>query len=126
MHSSRMRTGRSMTVCRGGLLAGGSPCWGVSLPGGGFFLPGGFPCQGGLPARGVSPLGGPPCQGGLPARGGSHCRGVSLRGDLPARGVLPARDPPMDKIIDTSKNITLATNSLRPVTMAAFSIAFYV
>ena len=39
MHSSRMRTDRSWTVCRGVLLARGG---GFSLPGvGGFSLPGG-------------------------------------------------------------------------------------
>ena len=89
MHSSRMRTGRSLTVCwsvlpggvwsggcllRGGLLWGGLPAWG-----GGFSLPGGV----------------------LPARGG---------------GVLPAwRPPPVNRITHTCKNITLATTSLRPV-----------
>ena len=122
MHSSRMRTGRSLTVCR----RGGSPCQGglfargVSLLGG--FLPGGLPARGVLRTRGVSlpggsPCwGGSPCQGGLLARGGSPCRGGLLaRWDLPAGGVLPAGDPPVDRITDTSKNITLATTSLRPV-----------
>ena len=138
-----MRTGRSLTVCWGGGSAcwgnsllgglpgrgaslpegglGGSPCWrvslpGVSLPGGllarGFSLPGGSPCQG------VSLLGGPPfwgvslVGGGFPCLGGSPClAGASLP------GVLPAGDPPVDRITDMSKNITLATTSLRPVIM---------
>ena len=65
---------------------------------------GGLLAKGGLPARGASLLGGPPCQGGLLARG-SPCRGGS-----PCR-----RSPPVDRITDTSKNITLATTSLRPV-----------
>ena len=134
MHSSRMRTGRSLTVCRGG---GSSPCRGVSLLGGvllaqgegvsllGGVLPaGGYPCQGGLLARGVSlpggfsllggllAKGGLLAGGGLPAGGGSPCLG-----GLPARGVsLPETPPPsVDRITDTSKNITLATTSLRPV-----------
>ena len=35
MHSSRMRTGRSLTVCRSLLPGGGGVCsWGVSAPGG--------------------------------------------------------------------------------------------
>ena len=42
------------------------------------------------------------------------------QGVLPARGVLLARGvcpetPPVNRIIDTCKNITLATTSLRPV-----------
>ena len=68
MHSSRMRTGRSLTVCCS-LLPGG--VGGVSAPGG-FSLPGG----------GGDCLSAP--------RGGSSL----LRGGLPARGVLPARRPP--------------------------------
>ena len=73
MHSSRMRTGRSLTVCRsllldGGVLSpGGCLLWGVSAPGGS-------------------------------APGGSAS-------DM----------PPVNRITDTSKNITLATTSLRPV-----------
>ena len=89
-----------------GLPAGGSPCWGeVSLLGG-------LPAQGGLPAWG-SPCPGvcSPYWGVLPAQGGVSLPGVSLPG-----GVLPARDPPVDRITDTCKNITLATTSLRLVT----------
>ena len=62
MHSSRMRTGRSLTVWRGG------PPWGVSS------CPGGSPC----------------------------------------RGVLPVT-PPVNRMTNRCKNITLATTSLRPV-----------
>ena len=72
MHSSRMRTGRSLTVWRGG---GGSPCQG------------GSPCWGGSPCRGS------PCQGGSPSRGvslrGAPCQGVLLPGGLPAGGSFP-------------------------------------
>ena len=74
-------------------LAGGcSPCWGFSLVPGGFFLVrGGFSLSGG---------GSPWSRGGLPGpRGG--------RGD--------SGDPPVNRITDTCKNITLATTSLRPV-----------
>ena len=77
MHSSRMRTGHSLTVCRS-------------------LLPGGVSFAGGL-------LG----------------RGVSLAGGLLGRGWYPSmhwgRPPLVDRITDTSKNITLATTSLRPV-----------
>ena len=75
MHSSRMRAGRSLTVCRGGLPVQR----GVSLS------RGGSPCpEGGLPVqRGVSlPGGGSPCRGG----GLSLPRGVLLAGG----GVLSA------------------------------------
>ena len=88
MHSSRMRTGRSLTVCPGGV----SPCQGgFSLPGKGVSLPGGLPAREGSPCwRGVLPAGegGSPCPGGvLPAGGG----GFSLPRGLHARGgVLPA------------------------------------
>ena len=54
-------------------------------------------------------LGGSPCQGGLPGPGGWGV--FSLPGG-------PARrppSPPVNRITDTCKNITLATTSLRPV-----------
>ena len=76
--------------------------WGVSLPGG-------SPCLGGLLARralpnqGVSLPGGSPFPGGLLARRALPNQGVSLLG-----GVLPAGDPPVDRITDACKNITLA------------------
>ena len=66
MHSSRMRTGRSLTVCRGG-----------------FSLPGGFPARGVSLVGGVSPcLGGSPCQGGSPCPGGVPAGGFSLPGGV--------------------------------------------
>ena len=83
-----MRTGRSLTVCCS-LLPGRE---GGLLPGGsvlGGSAPGGSPCLGGcLPARGVSP-----CPGGSPC----------------------PETPPVNRITDTCKNITLATTSLQPV-----------
>ena len=59
MHSIRMRTGRSLTVCQGDLLPGGE---GGLLPGG--LLPGGL-----LPGRSVSGDNGAPFWGeeGIPA-----------------------------------------------------------
>ena len=75
MHSSRMRTGRSVTVCRGG----GGLC----------FLLGGAPFRGGC---------------------ASFPGGVSFPACTEA-------DPSLvNRITHTSKNITLATTSLRPVT----------
>ena len=104
MHSSRMRTGRSLTICWH-LLPGGG---GVSLPGGlpaqggspclgGFSLPGGGVCSGGLPAGGFSLPGGV-----LPARGCSPCPG----------GVLPARRPlpPVNRITHMCKKHNLGHN----------------
>ena len=66
MHSSRMRTGRSLTVCWS-LLPGG-----VSAPGGCVSGPGG------LSARGVS------VPGGICSRGGGVCfqEGCLVRGGL--------------------------------------------
>ena len=61
MRSRRLRTGRSLTVWRGG---------GVSLPGG-FSLLGGSPCRGS------------PCQGGSPCRGALPAGGVLPAGDPP-------------------------------------------
>ena len=58
MHSSRMRTGRSLTVCWS-LLPGGGLVWGGLVPGGlvqGGCLVWGVPGQGGLVPGGVSGL----------------------------------------------------------------------
>ena len=90
MHSSRMRTGRSLTVCCSLLSGRGDVC----------LVPGGVSAWswGGLP--------GP---GGVSAwSGGWVCL---VPGGLP-------EDPPMDRITDTCKNITLATTSLQLVITA--------
>ena len=96
MHSSRMRTGRSLTVCRSVLPEGG----GVSAPegvvvcscgecpllggicsgGGGCLLPGGCLLQGGL-------LWGVVYSGGVSAPGGSALGGVSAPGGVCSWGV---------------------------------------
>ena len=89
MHSSRMRTGRSLTVCRGGLSLSGGPC------------PGGFPAGASPCPWGVSLPGGSPCPGGV---------------SLPGVGFsLPETPLPVNRITHSCKNITLATTSLRPV-----------
>ena len=77
---------------------------------GGVSLPEGSACSGGgLPGLGESPAWG----GFLPA-----WRGSSLLGGSPCLGgfSLPG-DPPLNRVTDTCKNITLATTSLRPVTI---------
>ena len=135
MHSSRMRTGRSLTVCRSLLPLGG---WGLSAPGGGgrCLLPGvvSAPGGGGICSGGCLLLGGV-CSweevlllGRVSARGGglSASEGVSAPGGCVCSrrvcsegGGIPActeaDTPPVNRITDTSKNITLATTSLRPV-----------
>ena len=79
MHSSRMRTGRSLTVCRS------------LLPGGGVSAAGGV-CSGGCLLPGVASL--------LPGGGIPACTEA---------------DPPVNRMTNRCKNITLATTSLRPV-----------
>ena len=67
MHSSRMRTGRSLTVSRS-LLPGGCLLWGcVSAPGWGGLLPGGclFPKGWCVCSGGMSALGGVSAPGGV-------------------------------------------------------------
>ena len=91
MHSSRMRTGRSLTICRsllprGACFPGGCLLLGGVCSQGGYLLPRGSASQGGL----------------LPAGGIPACTEA---------------DPPINRITDTSKNITLATTSLRPVSI---------
>ena len=82
MHSSRMRTGHSLTVCRS---QGGCLLWGVSTLGG--VCSQGSVCSGGR----VSALGG--------WHPSMHC----------------GRHPPVNRMTNRCKNITLATTSLRPV-----------
>ena len=106
MHSSRMRTGRALTVSGGGCLPGaGGACQG------GGCVPGGGACQGGcLPGGGA-------CQGGWCLPGGVPARGGACQGGVPARGGCLTSPPhPVDRITDTCKNITLAKTSFRPVT----------
>ena len=131
MHSSRMGTGRALTVSPGG---------GVSAPGeGGVYLPGprGWWCL--LPGGGgicLVPGGGVvSAPGGVPAwsGGGSAPRGrVSAPGGylpgprggclLPGgctclvRGGAWSGTTPVNRMTDRCKNITLAKTSFRPVT----------
>ena len=90
MHSSRMRIGRSLTVC-------------CSLLGG----------------RGSAPGGGVCSLGGVCSRGGVVCsRGclVCSRGDIPACTEADTLPPPVDRILDTHLwKYYLGPTSLRPV-----------
>ena len=110
MHSSRMRTGRLLTVC-GSLLRGGGCLlqWGSGLGG---LLGGGVSAPGDL-VGGVSSRGGVCSQGGLVwgsvySRGGIWSRG---RGSAPG-GVYPSmhwgRPPPPCGQTHACENITLA------------------
>ena len=123
MHSSRMRTGRSLTVCCSLLPGGGGGGFSLPGPGGclpgpgeGFSLPGPGGCLPGpggvLPARSQ---GESACWGGfsLPGPGGFYLPG--LGGGSPVQGGAARRPPPVNRITHTCKNITLATTSLRPV-----------
>ena len=154
MHSSRMRTGRSLTICRSLLPEGGVCSEGCLLPGGvcswgavcsqGGLLPGGCLLQGVSASGGYLLLGGVSAPGGLSASGGGVCsrRGVCSQGVCASGGCLllggvcsgrcllqgvlllgdgiPActeadTPPPVKRMTDRCKNITLATTSLRPV-----------
>ena len=103
MHSSRMRTGRSLTVFRSLLFLGG---WGVSGPGGvwswGVWSRGVW-SRGVWSQRGLVPGGSGP--------GGVWSWGVSGRGG--SAGQVP---PPVNRMTNRCKNITLAKTSFRPVT----------
>ena len=77
-------------VCSGGCLLWGVCSWG------GVVLPGGV-CSGGCAPGGVCSCGGGVCSGGS---------------GIPA---CTEADPPVNRMTDRCKNITLATTSLRPV-----------
>ena len=129
-----MRTGRSLTVCcYSSRRGGGGSAW---CRGGGFSLVprGGLPGAGGSPwSRGgggglPGPGGGSPWSqggGGLPGLGGvllgpGGGGGVLLGPGGGFSGDPPS--PPVNRITDTCKNITLATTSLRPVTISVLHI----
>ena len=155
MHSTRMRTGRSLTIHRsllpggwggggclfllrgclppggvcslgvsalgggGCLLPGGVCSWGVSALGG-VSAPGGV-CSGGCLLLGVSASGGGGvCSGGCLLQGGSALGGVcswgvSAQGGCGIPACTEVDTPPVNRMTDRCKNITLATTSLLPV-----------
>ena len=105
MHSRRMCTGRSLTICRSVLPGGLCFPWGC--------FPGGVCFPGVCASRGVCFPGEGVC---FPGEGGV------LPGGYPSIhwGRSP---PPVNRMTDRCKNITLATTSLRPV-KTAFSFSF--
>ena len=137
MHSSRMRTGRSLTVCRSLLPRGGVCCGGgCLLPG--VSVPGGV-CSGGSAPRGVSAPGVSAPRGclllggclfplgcllwGVSAPGRCLLRGCLLWGGVCSRGAgilacTEADTPPVNRMTNRCKNITLATT--KPVIKTAF------
>ena len=112
MHSSRMRTGRSLTVYWS-LLPGGGVCssGGVSAPRG--------VGVGGVCSRGSAPGGvcsGGVCSWGVSAPKGGVCsRGLDGGNGVVSQHALRQTHPPVNRMTDRCKNITLATTSLRPV-----------
>ena len=130
MHSSRMRTGHSLTVFRSLLLLGGvlSPrgCTysreGVYLVPGGVWSQGGMSSPGGCLVPGASLVLGGAClvPGGACLVPGGACLvpgGVSGGGVclLQRGGLLVRYSPPVNRMTDRCKNITLAKTSFRPV-----------
>ena len=108
MHSSRMRTGRSLTVCRSLLPGGGGgmhASWGVCMLWGGLHVSGRVHASWG----GACFLGGCMLPGGCVLPGGCMLpRGVVSQHAL-------RQTPPVNRMTDRCKNTTLATTSLRPV-----------
>ena len=96
---------------RGGCLLGR----GVPPSGGGVLLGGGCRLPGGLLGRGCLLLGGVSLAGGVPPSGGLLALGSPWWGGIPA---CTEADPPVNRMTDRCKNITLATTSLRPVTIS--------
>ena len=108
MHSSRMRTSRSSTVCWSLLPGGEVSGWsGGCLPG-----PGGVLSQGGLPGPGGGLV-----PGGLHGPGGVWYPSMHWGMPPPHIPACTEADPlrPMNRMTDRCKNITSATTSLRPV-----------
>ena len=104
-----MRTGRSLTVCwsllpGGCLLRGGVCSGGVSALGGGVCSQGGCLLPGGVSAL-----------GGLCLLRGVCSRGVSAPGGVSQHALRQIPPPPVNRMTNRCKNITLATTSLRPV-----------
>ena len=109
-------------TCRGGCTClGGVPAWGA-----GVYLPGGCTCPGGYLTGGCTwPRGvylpGSTCPGGCthqggPAQGGVPARGCTCLGVYLAEGVyLPRYSPPVNRMTDRCKNITLPQTSFAGV-----------
>ena len=99
MHSSRMRTGRSLTVC-------------CSLFPGGCLLQGG-----GVPGRG----GGGVCSGGVSAPEGGGVPGPGV--GVSQHALMQTPPPPVDRILDTRLwKYYLGPTSLRPVKIRLYHL----
>ena len=135
MRSSRMRTGRSLTVCRsllpgrGVSALGGCLLRGVSAPGGvcsrgcllrGVSAPGGV-CSGGCLLRGVS------VPGWVSAPRGCLLQGVSAQGDVVSQHAL-RQTPPCeqnDKQVQKyylGHNFVAAGNKVQPSYIGVFQV----
>ena len=98
----------------GGALFGGGGCFLGGPPLGGL-LAGGASLLGGSPWGGLLGRGAPSWGGCLLPEGVSPCWGVPPSQGCLLPGGSPYREtPPVDRITDTSKTITLTTTSLRP------------
>ena len=120
MHSSRMHTAHLLPVspsmyCSGMyFLRGCTFPWRVYLPREGVPAQWGVPAQGGVPAWGVYLPWGCACPGGVPARRCTY-QGVPSRGCTCPGGTCPGTCPPLNRMTDRCKNITLPQTSLRAV-----------
>ena len=90
------------------------PYAGVCFPGGGSSIWGGFSIRGGSSSGGGSPS----SQGGFSIQPGGGWWGSSICGGVlhPAGGGSPSSPPPVNRMTDRCKIITLAKTSFRPVT----------
>ena len=105
MHSSRMRTGRSLTVFRSLQPGGCVPGPGVPGPGGVYLVRGGTWSRGGVPGA----------RGGYLVPGGCTWSRGGVGVYLVWGGVPGQVPPPVNRMTNRCKNITLAKTSFRPV-----------
>ena len=107
---SKQRKTRHSSMLKNHWSWGGSGPGGGVVPGGGGLVPGGW--WGSGPGRGVSGPGGVWSQGGVWSRGGGWC---VVPGRLVSQHALRQKPPPVNRMTNMCKNITLDTTSLRPV-----------
>ena len=111
-----------MSAPGGCLLQGVSAPGEVSAPRGSVSAPGGCLLQGDVCSRGVSAPGGVVCSWRVSAWGclltGCLLLGGVCSGGVVSQHALRQTLPPVNRMTDRCKNITLATTSLRPVTIS--------